>query len=55
MKIISQQDIIQRQSDNYIANELSNAATVLQTPQLFVDYFSVDADLSTTIGGFRNI
>lgn len=55
MKIISQQDIIQRQSDNYIANELSNAATVLQTPQLFVDYFSVDADLSTNIGGFRNI
>lgn len=55
MKIISQQDIIQRQSENYIANEISNAATVLQTPQLFVDYFSVDADTSTTIGGFRNI
>ena len=55
MKIISQQDIIHRQSENYIANELSNVATVIQTPQLFVDYFSVDADLSTTIGGFKNI
>ena len=55
MKIISQQDIIHRQSENYIANELSNVATVIQTPQLFVDYFSIDADLSTTIGGFRNI
>lgn len=55
MKIIQQQNILQRQSENYIANELSNVATVLQTPQLFVDYFSIDADMSPTVGGFKNV
>lgn len=55
MKIIQQQNILQRQSQNYIANELSNVATVLQTPQLFVDYFSIDADSSPTVPGLKNV
>lgn len=55
MKILKQQNILQRQSDNYIAGELSNVAAVLQTPQLFVDYFSIDADSSPLISGFKNV
>lgn len=55
MKILKQQSILTRQSDNYIAGELSNVAMVLQTPQLFADYFSIDVDASPTLDGFRNV
>ena len=51
MKILKQQNILNRQSENYIAGELSNVAMVLQTPQLFVEYFSIDVDASPTVDG----
>ena len=55
MKILKQQNILNRQSENYIAGELSNVAMVLQTPQLFVEYFSIDVDASPTVDGFKNV
>lgn len=55
MQIIRNQNIINRQSENYVNMELSNAASVLQVPQIMTDYFSIDADQSTTISGFDNV
>ena len=55
MRIIANQDILQRQSDNYIRGELSNIAAVVQSPQIMVDYFSIDPDDSTTVNGLKNI
>jgi len=55
MRVIGQQNILQRQSVNYIAGELSNVAAVVQTPQIFADYFSIDQDASPRMDGFKNI
>ena len=55
MQIIKNQNILQKQSQNYIKSELSNVAMVLQTPQLLTDYFSIDADASVLVPGFKNV
>lgn len=55
MRIITQQNVLKRQSENYIKGELSNVAMVLQTPQLLCTYYSIDADLSPTMTGFKNV
>lgn len=55
MRIIKQQNVLQRQSENYIKGELSNVAMVLQTPQILCTYYSIDADLSPTMTGFKNV
>ena len=55
MQIIKNQNILQKQSQNYIKSELSNVAMVLQTPQLLTDYFSIDADASVLFPGFKNV
>lgn len=55
MKIIKSQQILQRQSENYVKGELSNVASVLQVPQILVTYYSIDADSSPTMPGFKNV
>lgn len=55
MEILRNQTMLQKQDDKYIAAELSNVAMVAQTPQLFADYFQIDADASVTIPGFKNV
>lgn len=55
MHIIKNQTILQRQSENYIKGELSNVASVLQTPQILTEYFTIDVDASTTMTGFNNV
>lgn len=55
MRVLKNQSILQRQSENYIKGELSNVATVVQSPQLLTEYFSIDPDLSPTMEGFRNV
>lgn len=55
MRIIKNQSILQRQSDNYIKNELSNVATVVQAPQMLCTYYSIDPDASVTLNGLKNI
>lgn len=55
MKILRNQNLLEKQSDNIIQGELSNVAMVLQNPQFLTEYFSIDADASTTITGFKNI
>lgn len=55
MRILKNQTILQRQSENYIKNELSNVAAVIQSPQIFVEYYAIDPDLSTTLTGLKNI
>ena len=55
MKILKNQNLLERQSENLIRGELSNVAAVIQTPQVLTEYYSVDADSSTTVTGFKNI
>lgn len=55
MRIIKNQQILQRQSDNYIKNELSNVALAIQAPQILVDWWDIDPDLSQTHVGFKNM
>lgn len=55
LKILSTQNLLQKQSENLISGELSNVAAVVQAPQIFVDYFPIDVDSSTTIDGFDNV
>ena len=55
MRIIKNQQILQRQSDNYIKNELSNVATAIQASQVLVDWWDIDPDLSQTHGGLKNM
>lgn len=55
MRILQNQNILQRQSDNYIRGELSNVSMVVQSPQLLVDWYDIDPDLSPTMVGFKNV
>lgn len=55
MRIIKNQDILQRQTENYIKGELSNVASVVQTSQFLCTYYSIDADASTTLPGMKNV
>lgn len=55
MEIIKNQTMIQRQSETIIKSELSNTAMVLQTPTILTEYFSVNADMSVTSPGFKNV
>lgn len=55
MQILKNQSLLNRFSDLYIKGELSNVATVLQTPQILVDYFHIDPDATPTMSGLRNI
>ncbi len=48
MQILKNQTIINRQSDLYMNLELSNVAAIVQSQQILVDYYSCDADASTT-------
>lgn len=55
MRILQNNQILKKQSENYIHGELSNVAMVIQTPQVLSTYYSIDADASTLVGGFKNI
>ena len=55
MRILKNQNFIQRQSDNYIKAELSNVAAVISSPQVITRYFQIDTDASTTVNGLKNI
>lgn len=55
MRIIKNQQILQRQSENYIRGELSNVAAVVQAPQIFTTYYPIDPDLSPTTAGLRGV
>lgn len=55
MQILKNQTILQRQSENYIKGELSNVATVIQSPQILVTYFPINVDATTTITGLKNV
>ena len=55
MNILHNEVILKRQSENYIKGELSNVAAVIAAPQILVDYFSIDADASTTTTGLKTI
>lgn len=55
MRILKNDPILKKQSENYIRGELSNVAMVVQTPQIMSTYYSINADASTLVGGFKNI
>ena len=55
MRILQNQDILKRQTDNYIRGELSNVAAAVQAPTILVDYYQVDLDKTTLIKGMRNV
>lgn len=55
MKIISNTSVPRQQSKNYILGELSNVSMVIQSNQVLVEYFSINADSSTLVHGFKNI
>ena len=55
MQIIKNQDILKRQSSNYIKGELSNVAMAIQNSPILVDYYPINADLSPTLSGFKNV
>ena len=55
MRILQNNQILKKQSENYIRGELSNVAMVIQTPQVLSTYYSINADASTLVGGFKNV
>ena len=55
MLIMKNQNILQRQSENYIKGELSNVASAIQTQMILVDYYSLNPDKSSLLDGFRSI
>lgn len=55
MRILKNQTILQRQSDNYIRGELSNVSAAISSPQVLVRYYQINADASQTLDGLRNI
>ena len=55
MRIIKNQSIIDTMSQNLIKNELSNIAAVLAVPQIPVIYYSIDAEYSQTLNGYKNV
>ncbi len=55
MRILKNQDIIERQSQNIIKAEMSNISMVLQTQQVLVDYFSIDAESSERMDGLKDV
>ena len=55
MRILQNQDILKRQTDNYIRGELSNVAAAVQAPTILVDYYQVDLDRTTLLKGMRNV
>lgn len=55
MRILRNNALIERQSENYIKAETSNVAAVLETPQVLVELFYINPDLSTNLDGYQNI
>lgn len=55
MRLLKNEDLYSRQIRNITSAETSNIAMVVQTPQVFPHYFSVNADLSTNVNGFQNV
>lgn len=55
MRVLKNQSILQKQSDNYIRGELSNVAAAISTPQIITRYYSINADASTTLNGLHNV
>ena len=55
LRILQNNTLLQRQSENYIKGELSNVAMVIQSGTVLVDYYSIDADSSTTVTGTNNV
>lgn len=55
MKIISNSNIPKQQAENYILGELSNVSMVVQSNQVLTEYYSINADMSTLVGGFKNV
>lgn len=55
MRIIKNNDIIERQSQNIIKAEMSNIAMVLQVEQVLTDYFSIDPDISVRMPGSKAV
>lgn len=55
MKIVHNQNIITRQTDNYIQLELSNIASAVQTQAVLVDYYQIDVDHSVLTPGMKNV
>ena len=54
MRIIKNEGLLKRQTDNFIRGELSNVAAAVQTPVILVDYYQVDLDRTTLLKGYRN-
>lgn len=55
MRILKNQNILQRQSENYIKGELSNVASAIQTQMILVEYFSLNPDKSSLLDGLKSI
>ena len=55
MRIVQTQDFLKRQSETYIRGELSTIASVVSTPQVFVEYFAINPDKSITMDGLQNV
>ena len=54
MRILKNNEIVEKQKSNLIIGELSNLAMVVQAQQVLVDYYSIDADVSERVHGLRN-
>ena len=55
MRIIQNQPMLERLSQNIVDNEMANISMVLQTPTLLTTWYSVDANMSETLPGWKNI
>lgn len=47
--------MLERLSQNIVDNEMANISMVLQTPTLLTTWYSVDANMSETLPGWKNI
>ena len=55
MKIISNQNMMQRLSDLVVATEMSNIASIVATPTILSTWYVIDPDMSETVKGWKNI
>lgn len=55
MRIIKNQPMFERLTQNIVANEMSNVAMVLQTPTILTTWYSVDQNATETLRGTHNV
>ena len=55
MRVIKNEPVIQKLSQNLTKGELSNVAMVIESPTIITNWWLIDPDRTTTVPGWKNI